>query len=255
MVREALEETVPPFLGLRPELFGDLHGLPGLAHPFRPTQTLHLDEIDHPDEGGLDAPGKLDHQGGGVQTVFDHLDGPLEVGSHPVHLVHEADPGDVVAVGLTPHGLALGLHARHRIEDRHRAVEHTERPLDLHGEVHVAGGVDDVDPVVPPQAGRGRRGDGDAALALLDHPVHLGGALVDLSDLVGLARVVQDPLGRGGLARVDVGHDPDVPSADERVFQDHQGLAGPSGSLHRFPCRLCHRIQLPRRGGHRCYHR
>src|SRR5205085_2263489 len=88
-----------------------------------------------------------------------------------------------------------------------------QRSLHLDGEVDVPGGVDDVDPVVlPPARGRGRR-DGDPPLAFLDHPVHDRGALVDLTDLVGLARVVEDPLGRRGLARVDVGHDPDVPVA------------------------------------------
>src|SRR5665213_707386 len=49
-----------------------------------------------------------------------------------------------------------------------------------------------------------------ARALLLDHPVHGGRALVDLTDLVVLAGVVEDPLGGGGLARVDVGHDPDV---------------------------------------------
>src|SRR3546814_12287483 len=63
---------------------------------------------------------------------------------------------------------------------------------------------------------RGRR-DRDAALLLLGHPVHLAGALVGLTDLVGLARVEEDPLGRRSLARVDVGHDADVADSFERV--------------------------------------
>ncbi len=45
---------------------------------------------------------------------------------------------------------------------------------------------------------------------LLLHPVHGRAALVDLADLVGLARVVEDALRRRRLARVDVGHDADV---------------------------------------------
>ncbi len=61
-----------------------------------------------------------------------------------------------------------------------------------------------------PDAGRRGGGDGDAALLLLLHPVHRGCALVDLTDLVVDAGVEQDPLGRRGFARVDVGHDPDV---------------------------------------------
>jgi hypothetical protein len=104
----------------------------------------------------------------------------------------------------------LWLYARDTVEDRDRAVEHAEAALDLDGEVDVARRVDDVDAMVFPKGRRRRRRDGDAALALLLHPVHRGRALVDLTDLVVLARVEQDALGRGGLARVDVGHDPDV---------------------------------------------
>ena len=84
------------------------------------------------------------------------------------------------------------------------------RALDLDGEVDVARGVDEVDPAVAPLAGRGGRGDGDATLLLLDHPVHRRRTLVDLTDLVVSAGVVEDSLGGGGLARVDVSHDPDV---------------------------------------------
>src|SRR6185312_388287 len=75
---------------------------------------------------------------------------------------------------------------------------------------NVAGSVDDVDAMVTPERGRRGRRDRDAALLLLGHPVHRGRALVDLADLVRLARVEQDALGRRGLAGVDVGHDPDV---------------------------------------------
>ena len=71
-----------------------------------------------------------------------------------------------------------------------------------------------VDGVLPERSGGSRR-DRDAALLLLLHPVHRGGALVDLTDLVGLAGVVEDPLGGRRLARVDVGHDADVAGALE----------------------------------------
>jgi hypothetical protein len=70
--------------------------------------------------------------------------------------------------------------------------------------------------MVAPLRRRRRGGDRDPALLLLRHPVHRRGALVDLAHLVGAARVVEDPLGRRGLARIDVGHDPDVPDAVER---------------------------------------
>jgi hypothetical protein len=46
---------------------------------------------------------------------------------------------------------------------------------------------------------------------------------MDFADLVGLAGVVQDPLGRRGLARVDVGHDPEVAVEVQRIFACHDG--------------------------------
>src|SRR5664280_2297183 len=82
--------------------------------------------------------------------------------------------------------------------------------FNLDGEVDVTGRVDDVDLVTLPPRRRGGGGDGDPPLLLLLHPVHDSGALVDLADLVRDAGVEQDALGRGGLARVDVRHDPDV---------------------------------------------
>src|SRR5207245_5114491 len=96
----------------------------------------------------------------------------------------EADARDVVAVGLPPDRLALRLDPRDAVEDRDRAVEHAQAPLDLYGEVDVAGRVDDVDRVVLPLALGGGGSDRDAALLLLRHPVHRRGAFVDLADLV-----------------------------------------------------------------------
>ena len=83
----------------------------------------------------------------------------------------------------------------------------------------MARGVDDLDAVggtvlhvaaLVPEARGGSGGDGHAALLLLDHPVHGGSAVVHLADLMSLARVVEDALGRGGLAGIDVSHDADV---------------------------------------------
>ena len=75
----------------------------------------------------------------------DLLVDPLELGADAVHLVDEADPGNVVLGRLPPDGLALGLDPLDGREDHDRPVEHAERPLDLGREVDVAGRVDDVD--------------------------------------------------------------------------------------------------------------
>ena len=158
---------------------------------------------------------QLDDGRRGLEAALDHLDGAEEVGAGAVHLVDEAHPRHVVLVGLAPDGLGLRLDAGDRVEHGDGAVEDAQRPLDLDREVDVAGRVDDVDAVVVPERRRRGRRDRDAALLLLGHVVHDRGALVDLADLVGLAGVVEDALGRRGLARVDVGHDPDVAVALE----------------------------------------
>src|SRR5262249_5015749 len=145
----------------------------------------------------------------------DHVDAAVELGPDPVHLVDEADPGHAVPVGLAPDGLGLRLDAGHAVKDGDGTGEHPQGPLHLDGEVDVTGGVDDVDGVVTPAGGRRGGGDGNAALLLLLHPVHRGGALVDLTDLVVDAGVEQDPLGGRGLARVDMRHDPDVADVGE----------------------------------------
>ena len=71
-------------------------------------------------------------------------------------------------------------------------------------------GVNDVDLVVFPEACGGSGGNGDTALLLLLHPVHGGGTVVHLTDLVGDTGVVKDSLGSGCLTGVNVRHDADV---------------------------------------------
>jgi hypothetical protein len=180
-----------------------------------PQQRPHPDQVDDAAEVGLDAPRQLDHDGLRAQPVHDHLDAAVKLRADPVHLVHETDPRHVVAVSLPPHGLGLGLNAGHCVEHGHRAVQHAEGTLDLDGEVNVPGGVDDVDGVVAPRRGRGRGGDGDPPLLLLLHPVHGGGALMNLTDLVVDTGVEENPLSRRRLARVDMRHDPDVADLGE----------------------------------------
>jgi hypothetical protein len=121
---------------------------------------------------------------------------------------------------LAPHRLGLGLDTCNGVEDGDCPVEDAKGPLYFYGEVDVSRSVDDVDPGVTPATCRRRRGDSDPALLFLDHPVHDGATFVDLADLVGATRVVQDALGSGRLARVDMGHDPDVAGLGKRELSD-----------------------------------
>ncbi len=186
--------------------------------------ALVLYQVDDALQVGLRADRQLDRHRVRAEAIDHRLHGVLEVGADAVHLVHEGDARDQVLVGLAPHGLGLRLHAGHRVEQRDGAVEHTQRALDLSGEVDVAGRIDDVDPRAVPLAGGRGRGDRDAALLLLLHPVHDGGTLVHLTDLVGAPGVEQDPLRRRRLTGVDVGHDPDVAGVLEAELAGHSLL-------------------------------
>src|SRR5690606_20186047 len=191
------------------------------------TQVVYVndgllsDQVHDTAEIILRTDGQLDGHRLGAQLLADLLHDTVEIGPDAVHLIDERDARHVVLVRLAPHRLRLGFDATHAAEHRDRAVEHPQATLHLYGEVHVSGRVYNVDSVILPLAGRGCRGDGDAALALLDHPVHGRGALVHLTQLVHTPRVEQDALGRGRLPRVDVGHNPDVAGLLQRKFPCH----------------------------------
>ncbi len=211
-----LEQQVPVLGHLLDHVGGDLRAAAGGAEVVGVDDRLLLDQVDDAPEVGLRADRQLDAHRVGAEAHPDAVHRRVEVGADAVHLVDEADPGHVVAVGLAPDGLRLGLDPGHGVEHGDGAVEDAEAALHLHGEVHVPGRIDDVDAMAAPFRSRRGRGDGDAALLLLDHPVHRRQALVHLAHLVDAAGVEEDALGGRGLARVDVGHDPDVAGLLER---------------------------------------
>ena len=76
------------------------------------------------------------------------------------------------------------------------------RALHFDREVHVAWGVDDVDPIVFPSHRRRGRLDGDTALFFQLHAIH-GRAVAgtpDFADFVDFTGVVEDPLRQSRLA-------------------------------------------------------
>ena len=215
VICDALNETAAILLGQAGQLGRNVYDVPARAEFVAIDDGVHLDQVDDPVELRLTADRQLQRQGMRAEAVDHHLQTVEEVGPDTIHLVDVADARDAVLVRLMPHGLRLGLDTSDRTEEGYGSVQHAQAALHLDGEVHMTGSVDDVDGgVVPTGSGGGRR-NGDAALLLLGHPVHDGGALVDLSHLVRLARVIQDALGGRGLTGIDVSHNADI----ARVFQ------------------------------------
>ena len=218
---DGLDHDVAVLLGLRLELGRDVDDVDLVAEVVAVVDGLHLDQVDDALELVLAADRDLDRHGVRAEALLDRLDPAPEVGAGPIELVDEAEARHAVAIGLSPDRLGLRLDTGHAVEDDDRAIEHAKAALDLDREVHVPGRIDDVDTMVAPERGRRGRGDGDAPLLLLGHPVHRRGALVDLADLVDLLRVEEDPLGHGRLAGVDMRDDSDVPRLRERNLSCH----------------------------------
>ena len=217
-----VDELLMTDLGLIGELGRNLgHGL-GVGHALVIGVEVpcgHGHQVDDAPEVVLGAHGHLSGNRRSVQAVLHGLNGVEEVCADTVVLVDVRDARNAITVGLTPNGLGLRLNASDSVEDRDSAVENAQGALDLGGEVNVAGGIDDLEAIfltalsttrVLPEARGGSCGDGNAALLLLDHPVHGSSAVVNLADLMSLASVIQDALSGGSLARVDVGHDTNV---------------------------------------------
>ena len=174
----SLYQLCAVLFGLSLQVSGDLSSFVLCAHGHvalgvaGPYVCLHFEQVNHADEVALSADRQLHNERLCAQAIDNSLNGEVEVRTHLVHLVNEADAGNVVLISLTPHGLRLRLNTFLTVKYRYSAVKHAQRTLHLNGEVNVTGGVDNIDLVVFPEAGDSCGGNGNTALLLLSHPVH-----------------------------------------------------------------------------------
>ena len=185
-------------------------------------------QVNHPDKGILFADGQLDGDRIGLQAAFYRIDGTGITGPHPIHLVDETDARHHIGIGLPPHRFRLGLHPGHGVQYHNAAVQHPQAALHLGGKIHMARGVNDVDPVVVPLGGGGGGGNGNAPFPFLGHPVHGRSSLVHSADLMDPAGQKQRPFRNGGFAGVDVGDEPDIANFLDGISRNHDVGLGPS---------------------------
>ncbi len=182
---------------------------------------FHLDEIDDALERVLRADRQLDGNCVRLEALMHHLDDIVEICASDVHLVDIRHARNVVLLSLAPYGFRLGLDAAACGQDRHSAIEDAQGALDLYRKVHMARRINDVDTMAFPMASRRSGRDRDAALLLLDHPVHRRSAVMHLTNLVVDTRVEEDTLSSRRLTGIDVCHDTDIPSFFKGILSCH----------------------------------
>ena len=113
-----------------------------------PDDHFFFEEIDDADEIIFAAERELQRHRMSAQALANGAHDVIEIRAHAVHLVDEANARNVVLVRLAPYRFRLRLHAGDGVEHADRAVQHAQRALHFHGEIHVAGRIDDVDPIL-----------------------------------------------------------------------------------------------------------
>jgi len=185
---------------------------------------VHIHQVHNPAESVLRADGQLNGQCIALETVIDHIQYIVEICAHNVHLIDIDHSRYMVLVSLTPYGLRLGLNATLGAQNGNGTVQHTQGTLHLYGEVHMPGGIDDIDSVLLPEASGSSGSNGNTALLLLRHPVHGCCTIVGLTDLMVNTRVIQDTLGGGGFTSINMRHDTNISCHFKRYFSRHNIL-------------------------------
>ena len=192
---DGIQHLLAVFLRLFPHILRDFGLGDVLTQIVIIDVSLHIEQVDDAFEGILRANRQLHRNRIGSKTVFHHLHGIEKVGAHDIHLIDECHTRDIIRISLTPYVFRLRFYAALCTEDADSAIQHTQGALYFNSKVYMTRSVDDVDSVILPEASGRSGGDGNTTLLFLLHPVHLGGSLMGITDLMGLSGIIQDTLG------------------------------------------------------------
>jgi hypothetical protein len=149
------------------------------------------------------------------------LNAAMGIRTSTIALINEGDSWNAILVRLPPNGLRLRLYPTYRAEHGHRTIQDTQRSLNFYGEINMAWGIEDVDPMIPPEAGRSSRGNADAAFLFLLHPVHDSCAIMNLAHNPRHTGVEENALSGRGFPRIDMRHNPDVTGIGDGSLPNH----------------------------------
>ncbi len=169
---DMLDQLGVVFLRQLQHVFGDLFLADIFAQIVVVYFRFHLNEVNNASKESFRANRQLNGNGVALQTIVHHIQHAVKIRAHDVHLVDVRHSGNAILISLSPNCFRLRLNTTLGAENRHRTVEHAERTLNLHCEVHMSRGIDDVDSMAFPVASRSSGSDGDTSLLLLRHPVH-----------------------------------------------------------------------------------
>ena len=186
--------------------------------------SLHFNKVNNSLEVCFSTYGELDRNCVTLQALLHHVDNIIEISSHNVHLIDIDHSRNLVLVRLSPDSFGLRLNAALCAKNGNRTVQNTQRTLNLNGEVHVTGSVDDVDSVVLPEAGSRSGGDCYTSLLLLLHPVHCRGTIVSLAYFMSFSRIEQDTLSCCCFSGVNMRHNTNVSGHFKRNLSWHNNL-------------------------------
>ena len=150
--------------------------------------------------------------GGDANHVFNLVAHPFRVGAGQVDLVHHRQDLQACVHRQVGVGQGLGLNALGGVHHQHGPFTGGQRPGHLVVKVHMAGGVDQIEDVVLPVLGGVHQGDrvgldGDAPFPFQVHVVQQ--LVFHLPQRHRLGQL-QNPVGQGGLAVVNVGHNAEI---------------------------------------------
>ena len=207
---DLVHQFLAVFLGLGPELLGDL-GLGGVvAAGSLADECPHVDQVDDAADVVFGPDRDLGRDDVGAEGALQRVEGGEEVGALAIEHVDEDEPSEALVVGAAPEPLGVDL-------DPHRGVDHDDRRIGdpqrgdgVGDEARLAGGVDQVDLAAFVLEGRDRGVNRHLALLLVGLVIGDRGAVGDRSEPVRRTGLEQHRLVQARLAAAPVPDQGDI---------------------------------------------